>query len=125
MEDEREQSEFNLALRTLDRLNYYFWEASFKKQSHDAHGWFYALLQCFDELINDMKTAEKQQKIPYIKALADRVNALSGQRQHNPASSIPRDLFWELRELEWWLRQVAEEAGLLKKMKEDPTKAFR
>lgn len=118
MQTDREQSEFNMAFAWLARLNYWFWSSNESKFNNDVYGWCKSLLILFDELTTEMLDEERTAKLAELKTLYGEVNKLISKPQQQ--TGIPPELYWQLSEIERWLRHLANKAGLLKKTKEDP-----
>lgn len=118
---DRDQSEFNMAFAWLARLNYWLWSANDAKYNNDAYAWCKSLLILFDELSTEMLDTERQQKLQEIQTIYASVNTLVTRKQQN---QLPPDLYWKLSETERWLRHLANKSGLLKKIKDDPSKAL-
>lgn len=116
MGDERGQSEFNMAVSYLNRLNTAFYVAGDAAQNLDAPTWFHALLWLERELSTEMSATEQQEftarrkKLNLLIAQNTRINAKTGRQE------ITSDLFDELHTYEIMLRGILKDAGLQNKM---------
>jgi len=115
----REQSEFNMAVSYLNRLNYLCYSANESAMGLDAPGWSNSLLCLFRAMHKSMTDEEKdcwekkRQRINNLINLNNRKIGETGLQQ------IGHELYEELHNFEMFLIHVLEVSGLQKKMKED------
>lgn len=116
MSEDRAQSEFNMAVSYLNRLNALFYAVIDARLSLDAHNWFYALAALEGELSTEMKPAE----LAAFEATEQRINNLLVKNaNHNLRSGrteIDAELYKELRGFELAIRKIMKDAGLQNKM---------
>jgi len=123
--DEREQSEFNMAVSYLNRLNHLFYSCNASSMSLDAFGWYHSLMALFRELSTEMKPDEItswQKKGTTINGLIrknlDRCNR-TGRQELSP------DLYEELHKFELFLRNVTKKSGLQNRMQDNASFALK
>lgn len=116
MGEERAQSEFNMAVSYLNRLNALFYAADESAMGLDASQWFHALMALERELSTEMKAGEfskfkqNRERIKELVAQNERINAKTGRQEMNSA------LYEALHDYETQLRRVLKDAGLQNKM---------
>lgn len=123
-ENERDMSEFNMAISYLNRLNNLFYGADNAAINLDAYAWFNLLNALFREMSTEMKHDEVEKwNVNMI-----RINSLIENNLKNMSKTgqikISTTLYFELHNYELFLRKICKESGLQQKMKEDPTKAL-
>lgn len=116
----REQSEFNMAVSFLTRLNYFFYVCDLASMHLDVNQWFHGLAILYRELTGYMSEEEITTK---QKELFDIVPALNNylrlkNSKMNP--EIPGELYKKLNDFEIFIRKVLKDSGLQTKMKDDP-----
>jgi len=121
---DRAQSEFNMAVSYLNRLNQWFYLAGESRLRLDSYNWFHALTLLFSELSTEMKKDEIETKNKEILSLNTRVVKNQQSNMNSKRISIPPKLWLELHEFELFLRKVMKESGLQNKMKDDPRRAI-
>jgi len=120
MESEREQSEFNMAVSYLNRLNNLFYICDASAMELNSHQWYHTLLAIFRELSTEMKDKEieeKEEEINLINRLLTQNNkttSRTGKQMINP------ELYFKLHKFELFLRRIMKDSGLQNKMKDDP-----
>ena len=113
-----EQSEFNMAVSYLNRLNYYFYKADDSSANLDAYGWFHSLMVLYVVISTELKQEEIkewEEKIPVINVWVINNSGDTG---------IEPELYDSLHKFDMFIRKVLKRAGLLTKMKDDPRKAI-
>ena len=115
----RQQSEFNMAVSYLNRLNNWFYLGGESAMNLDAFGWFQALTQIFRELSTEMKEDEIKEKNEEVIKLNEWVVRNQTKKSHTKQSQIDPLLWLELHKFELFLRKVMKEAGLQTRMKEE------
>jgi len=121
---DRAQSEFNMAISYLNRLNQWFYLAGESRLRLDSYNWFHALTLLFSELSTEMKQNEIDEKNKEILSLNTRVVKNQQSNINSKKISIPPKLWLELHKFELFLRKVMKESGLQIKMKDDPRRAI-
>lgn len=115
---DREQSEFNMAVDYLARLNTQFYISNDASMRYDAHQWAQSLAVLFRELSTKMTEEEARTQTKELKEIFDAVN------QHNARANkgrvgIDPELYWRLHTFELFIRQVLKASGLESKTKDD------
>ena len=125
MGSDREQSEFNMAVSYLNRLNALFYVADEASIELNAYQWFHSLMALFRELSTEMKPVEieawSKEKIPAINSLVSehlKNNNSQVMNQMNP------DLYDKLHNFELFIRKILKDSGLQNKMQESPGQAL-
>lgn len=124
MED-RQRSEFNMAVSYLNRLNFLFYNANDSAISLDAYGWFHSLLALFRELSTEMKEKEITKFQDMIKKIKPQLSANILNMQKTGIAEISESLYIELHTFEIELRKILKSAGLQMKMMDDASMALR
>lgn len=122
--EERAQSEFNMAVSYLNRMNALFYIADESAMSLDAYQWFHSLLAIERELSTEMKPDELKKFEERIKRIAPEVTLWVQQKNTGQNPTIETELYEELHTLEIELRRVLKSAGLQNKMVDDALKKF-
>jgi hypothetical protein len=123
--EERSQSEFNMAVSYLNRLNALFYAVIDARLSLDAHAWFYALAAIEGELSTEMTDKELddfeevEQAINQLLVKNAQGNARTGRQE------IETPLYLALRSYELSLRKVLKGAGLQNKMVQGAEQFFK
>ena len=121
----REQSEFNMALSYLNRLNALFYQCDDSSMDLDIYSWFQSLTVLFRELSTEMKEKEIKEKNKEIKLLFNEVNNTIIQNKKKGVRECPPDLYWKIHDLELFLRGLLKESGLQQKMKKTGEDALK
>lgn len=119
MASDREQSEFNMAVSYLNRLNVLFYMADQSAMDLDAYRWYHSLMCLFRELSTEMKPEEITQKEAELISINNLVQRNSIERRKTGVSRINPDLYKQLHTFEMWIRRILKEAGLQQRMKDD------
>jgi hypothetical protein len=120
----REQSEFNMAVSYLNRLNALFYAADESAMSLDMFTWFHSLLGLFRELSTEMKPAE----IDGFKLRAKKIQteiAIELSEKSKGRANTSNELYELLQDFEIDLRKVMRQSGLQLKMQENARNAMR
>ena len=122
---ERQQSEFNMSLSYLSRLNGLLWLCNTYSMDLDAHQWFMTLITLYRELSTEMKPEE-------LKKFNGLISDLNGKIARNNKTTSMRGVreihpvLWEqLHNFELELRKILKSAGLQQKMMEEALNALR
>lgn len=122
---DREQSEFNMAVSYLNRLNALFYVCDEAAMELNGHRWFHALLSLYRELSTEMKPEEltwfneQMNEINNLVTLSEKKSLQTGQNTLTP------ELYEKLHEYEIKIRKILKKAGLQNKMMDDPGLALR
>jgi len=125
MPDQRDQSEFNMAVSFLNRLNGLFYVCDDASMSMNINDWFQSLVVIFRELSTEMKEAEITIKNNDIKLIFGKVNRHIDQSNKRGQMGISKELYWDLHEFELFLRKILKDSGLQQKMKDSAFDALR
>lgn len=120
--DERPQSEFNMAVSYLNRLNALFYIADESAMSLDAYQWFHSLLALERELVTEMKQPEVDALQREVDAIQPRVTDWVRHKDRTGSGVLDNELYNRLHQFEIRLRRVMKESGLQMKMKEEGVK---
>lgn len=118
-ETQRQQSEFNMAVSYLNRLNQWFYLGGEARLKLDSFNWFHALVLIFSELSTEMTGEEIQKQNKVIMELNRDVVVNTQYCANTKQISIPSELWEKLHKFELFLRKVMKESGLQTKMKEE------
>ena len=123
--DSRAQSEFNMALNYLSRLNQLFYICDEAAMSLDIYQWYHSLLALFRELSTEMKDTEITEMKTKSKLLASGVNEFLQIQNTQGVAEVSTELYDGLHEFELTIRNVLKTSGLQMKMKQDARKALK
>jgi len=124
-ESEREKSEFNYAVKYLERLNYLFYRIDIAAMELDAHNWFHTLLTLFRELSTHMKDKEIEEFNKLKESLNSKLKLAADKRVREGVFEISSELYEELHNFEMKLRKIMKQSGLEGRMIDDATKALK
>ena len=124
-EENREQSEFNMAVSYLNRLNFLFYDADNSAMSLDVYKWYHSLLALRRELSTEMKDKEYEESTNFKNNISPLINKSMESQRKKGQSDVTPELYDLLDEFEIFLRKVLKESGLQNKMSDDATKALR
>jgi len=122
---ERTQSEFNMAVAWLNRLNEFFYISDRAHYELKAYEWLHALMILYNELSSRIKKEEIIFWDSKTKELLSNVNRLNIINNRTGRISIDNKLYWDLIQFERFLHKIMDESGLLTKSKDDPRFAFK
>lgn len=125
METQREQSEFNMAVSFLNRINLLFYTANAASLDLDGFGWYHSLNCLFRELSGYMKEEEITKWLPKKKLINNKVFQSNKLIQKSGSKQIDPILYDDLEEFELFIRAVLKKSGLQTKMVSDPSKALK
>lgn len=123
--DERAQSEFNMAVSYLNRMNALFYIADEAAMNLDAYQWFHSLLAIERELSTEMKPKELVVFEEKIKRIAPEITNWVNEKNKGRIVTIEAELYNNLHTLEIELRKILKSAGLQNKMVEDAMNALK
>lgn len=118
--DQRDQSEFNMAISYLQRLNSLFYNCDHASMNLDAFRWFHTLMTLYRELSTEMKQEEMDEWSIKINKISQMINTQIKDSHKNIHLTINSELYNELHLFELFIRNVLKTAGLQNRMKEDP-----
>lgn len=121
---ERQQSEFNMAVSYLNRLNFLFYACNEAAMNLKSGEWFHALLAVFRELSTSMKDTEITEWNKKITEINNMIGA-DMRKKNQQQGMIQPELYNELHMFEMFLRGVLNKSGLQTKMADEASKALR
>ena len=124
-ETDKAQSEFNMAISYLGRLNFLFSQADEASIMLNSHTWFHVLQAIYRELspeINKDEQIDWEKKTDNINYMVAKQIKLSGKTGE---TGIRPDLYKALHEYELFLRGILDRAGLQTKRADDASSALR
>jgi len=124
-ESGRDQTEFNMAVSYLGRLNNLFYLADNFSIELNSHQWFHTLNTLFRELSTEMKNNEIEEWEKEIKEINKLVAKANKDYIQKGKEGITEDLYMKLHKFELFLRKVCKDSGLQMKMQEDAAIALR
>ena len=125
-ESDRSQSEFNMAVSYLNRLNALFYECNIAAMNLDAHRWFHALMALFRELSTEMnQTKEIELWESKILDINNDVSNHIKDMQKRGVSYIKPPLYFKLHNFELFIRKILKDSGLQMRMQEDASFALK
>lgn len=122
--NDREQSEFNMAVSYLNRLNALFYIADEAAMNLDVNKWMHSLKTIFRELSTEMNDQEIQNINSKFKTTNTDVQSYLSKSNQKGTQPISSKLYDGLHELEIDLRKILKDAGLQQKMKADSRKSL-
>jgi Cdc6-like AAA superfamily ATPase len=124
MEDNRSQSEFNMAVSYLNRLNALLYTADEAAMSLDVYTWFHSLMTLYRELSTEMKNSEIEKFKESIEILEPKIQ-ITLNEQERGRTNVDQEVYRLLHDFEIRLRRILKDSGLQMKMQEDASKALR
>lgn len=121
----REQSEFNMAVSYLTRLNVLFYAADEAAMELNTYNWLHALMALFRELSTEMKDEEIDDFNKDFEKVGNLVNANIKNQSRTGKGEVPTDVHKALHDLEIELRKILKSAGLQLKMMEDARNSLK
>lgn len=120
----REQSEFNMAVSYLNRLNGLFYAADEAAVSLDVHSWYHILMALTRELSTEMNEKEGDKIDKQIKLIHPLIQTNMRNNSRTGRKEVEEELYHNLHQLEILVRGVLKSAGLQNKMMKDPRMAL-
>jgi len=114
--ESRSQSEFNMAVSYLSRLNALFYLCNDAAISLDSYNWFHTLMALYRELSTEMKKDEIDKLQKDMKKLNVAVNRNMDNIRRKGTIIIESELYQSLHDFEMELRRILKSAGLQIKM---------
>jgi len=115
----RDQSEFNMAVSYLNRLNTLFYACDYASIELDGYLWFHCLLALFRELSTEMKEDEISNLMDSITNMNQHIIQMMEVKSETGRNEIPPNLYIMLNNFELKIRRILKESGLQTKMKDD------
>lgn len=122
--DNRDQSEFNMAVSWLNRLNALFYTSDQAAIELDSHAWFHTLLALFRELSTEMKDAEITKKQKEIEDINKAISKQIKDYERTGKKEINSDLYMKLHNFELFIRGILKDSGLQNKIKDNAMDAL-
>lgn len=122
---DRLQSEFNMAVSYLNRLNALWYIADDSSMGVDVYPWWHSLLALFRELSTSMKEKEINEFTEEIRSISNKVNNQINSNNRNGRNEISQELYMELHKFELKLRKIMQDSGLQNKLADDPRLAMK
>lgn len=113
MQEERQQNEFNNAIGYIQRLDKIFYMLASNKIDNDSTTYIKSLKLLFHELVGEMNDKE-------IKTFKDLIRKLEKEMifVKTTQKTIPRELLYEIEDLEISLRSIYKNSGLQNRYKD-------
>jgi hypothetical protein len=124
MMPEREQSEFNMAVSYLGRLNALLYLCDDAMTSLDINDWFHILIAIESEISTEMSVDELKTFEDRISDINRKIDETMNRKGRVSTGAIPPDLFALLHNFEIDLRRILKSSGLQMKMKQDAGKSL-
>jgi hypothetical protein len=117
--NDRQQSEFNMAVSYLSRLNVWLFQAGMASSKLDSNAWFHCLMVVFRELSTEMKDEELELWNNKVIEINNMMTRESMNNKRNRSNAMSPKLYSELHMFEIYLRSILKKSGLQTKMKDD------
>lgn len=125
MTQNREQSEFNMAISYLNRLNTLFYLADESSMKLDINQWMHTLFCLFREISTEMKQEEIEEMKQELNAVNHKIQEHNKNYMRTGKNDIGSDIYHKLSDIELKIRKVMKDSGLQMKMKDDASTALR
>jgi len=118
------QSEFNMAVSYLNRMNWLFYRCDEASMNLDPFGWFHSLMAIYREISTELTDDEKQKyegdpEDP-TDGIIDQLNRdIIQNHRRGQGTQVDPKLYIRLHNFDMFVRTVLKRAGLLTKMKDD------
>ena len=123
--DSRAQSEFNMAVSYLGRLNTLFYMCNEASMNLDIFTWYHSLRTLFRELSTEMNAEEEKKLSKLSTNIAEKVNEFVSSQSINGQAEIPSELYEELDSFEKEIRTIVKKSGLQNKMQDEAMSALK
>ena len=121
----RDQSEFNMAVNYLYRLNVLFYMADSAAIDLDATSWYHTLMGLYRELSTEMTTQEREEIENQFTQINQHIIRNQKTSFRTGRKEIRQELYKKLQSAEIELRKILKSAGLQQKMVDDARNALR
>lgn len=125
MTPDRPQSEFNMAVSYLNRLNVLFYVADESAMDLDMYTWLHALMTLFRELSTEMSDAEIEELDKKLANASNEVNGSIMASQRNGRREVKQTTYSALHKIDIELRKVLKKGGLQLKMQDEAGRALK
>lgn len=125
VDTDRAQSEFNMDISYLNRLNTLLYAANEAAINLDMNSWFYILQALHRELSSEMKEEELIIWGNGQTGKIGEINDMLLKHGGNIRQGVSKSLYSKLHDFEIFLRRVLKKAGLQGKKKDDPRQALQ
>lgn len=123
--NERQKSEFNMAVSYLNRLNNLFYVCDKASIELDSHMWFHSLMAIYRELSTEITKEPERKRIKEIATkLSQAAHIYRNSQNKGKDRGLPDSLYWQLHDFELELREVLEKSGLQTKRQDDASFAL-
>jgi len=123
--DDRQQSEFNMAVSYLNRLNALFFMADEAAIQLDAYTWFHTLMALSRELSTEMSPDEFETVTKFMGDINPNIQKAYANHAKTGRWQIDSVLYHEMHDFELLIRKVLKKSGMLMRMQEDPSFALQ
>lgn len=123
--EEREQSEFNMAVSWLNRLNVLFYLCDEAAMDLNVYDWYHTLMALIRELSTEMKPEEMTAIEKDLEAIHPGVNQAVKEYKGNPRKKVNSDLYHKMHKIEIRIRMVLKAAGLQTRIVEEARRSLR
>lgn len=117
-EYDRDQSEFNMAVSYLNRINYIIYQCNEAANNLDMFKWFHGLLNLHREVSTKMKKEDFEKGKDFINKIEPLISQVTALKK-NP-NGFSKDLYFNMHEFEIFLRLIIKDSGLEMKFRADP-----
>lgn len=121
---EKQESQFNIALKQLDRVDAYLTGCGEASMELNGMLWLHCIHGLLRELSQELSQEECDTFFNRWKELNSQMQTENNRPLREPTKSIGIELFSELTDLEIDLRRALKSRGMLSKMKDDPSIAL-
>jgi len=119
MEEQTPISEFNIAVSNLIVIRHLLNDCIIASRNLSSFDWIHSLTNLFKESTRYMTYKDIENKKKDIKEMLFKVNNSITKLNNHAVNQIKPEMYWELTELEIYLRNVLKKAGVLDKIKDD------
>lgn len=125
MDETRAQSEFNMAVSYLNRLNALFYAADDAAMSLDMHGWYHAVMGIYRELSTEMKDDEIKEMDTFANKVHELMVENDKRNQRFKRQEVSAEVYQKMHEFEMKVRKILKQAGLQNKLVENALHALK
>ena len=122
--DKRDQSEFNMAVSYLNRLNTLFYVCDEASSSLDASVWYHTLCTIYRELSTEMNPEEIKNFDSEMMKINTEINKYINN-QYKGLSKLDSNTYFMLHKFELKLRHILKDSGLQQKIVDSAEMALR
>jgi len=117
--EERQQSEFNMAVSYLGRLNNLFYLCDEASMQLNINQWMHSLMAIFRELSTEMTDQEIKELNEAFKRINNDVQTYNQQQNKGNLSGVQPELYEAIHGIELKIRGVLKKSGLQMRMQQD------